>query len=305
MKLIFAGTPEFAAVALNALLDAGHRIELVLTQPDRPAGRGLKLEPSAVKQLAESRGLTISQPMTLKDEAAAGQIHAIQADAIVVAAYGLILPKAILATPRLGCLNIHASLLPRWRGAAPIQRAILAGDTETGVTIMQMNEGLDTGDLLRRQSIPITDDDTAGSLHDKLAALGGQLIVRTLAQSSQPLAQDNRAATYAAKIDKREARIRWTDSAQQIHRQIRAFNPHPGAGTLFDGVSIKLWRARACSRGVATPGEIIDVSGGHLVVACGEDALEILEMQRAGGKRLSTPAFLAGFTLACGARFGA
>lgn len=304
MKLIFAGTPEFAAVALNALLDAGHQIGLVLTQPDRPAGRGLKLEPSAVNRLAKSRGLTVLQPTTLKDRAAAAQICATQADAMVVAAYGLILPKVVLTMPRLGCLNIHASLLPHWRGAAPIQRALLAGDSETGITIMQMNEGLDTGDMLLQRSIPIAGEDTSGSLHDKLAVLGARLVLQALAQTTQAVPQDESAATYAAKISKDEAKIRWTDSAQQIHRQIRAFNPYPGASTLFDGVNIKLWRARASAQGAAMPGEIIEVAADHIAVACGDGALEIYEIQRAGGKRLSTPAFLAGFPLACGARFG-
>jgi len=291
-------------VALSALLNAGHRIELVLTQPDRPAGRGLKLEPSAVKRLALAHGLVIAQPVTLTDEVAAEQIRAAKVDAMVVAAYGLILPKAVLAMPRLGCLNIHASLLPRWRGAAPIQRAILAGDSETGITIMQMNEGLDTGGMLLRQNIAITNDDTAGSLHDKLAALGGELIVRALAHPSQAIPQEEGMATYAAKIDKSEARIRWTDSALQIHRQIRAFNPHPGANTTLDGVNIKLWHARVGSGHDAIPGEVVDATSERLVVACGENALEIHELQRAGGKRLPAKAFLTGYPLALGTRFG-
>ncbi len=304
MKIIFAGTPEFAAVALNALLGAGHRIELVLTQPDRPAGRGLKLEPSAVKRLALERGLALAQPVTLKDEAIAARLRALEADAMVVAAYGLLLPKTILAIPRLGCLNIHASLLPRWRGAAPIQRALLAGDKETGITIMQMNEGLDTGDVLLRQGTAITDDDTTGSLHDRLAALGGGLIVRVLANTFEREPQDNAVATYAAKIEKSAARILWTDSAQHIHRQIRAFNPHPGAATQFTGVNIKLWRASIRERAEAAPGTVTDVTTETITIACGEGALEIHELQRAGGKRLAAAAFLAGNPIARGARFG-
>jgi len=291
-------------VALSALLNAGHRIEHVLTQPDRPAGRGLKFEPSAVKRLALAHGLVVAQPVTLKDEVAAEQIRAEKVDAMVVAAYGLILPKAVLAMPRLGCLNIHASLLPRWRGAAPIQRAILAGDRETGITIMQMNEGLDTGSMLLQQNIAIMDDDTMGSLHDKLAVLGGELIVRALGHSFPAVPQEESTATYAAKIHKSEARIRWTDSALQIHRQIRAFNPHPGANTTLDGVNIKLWRTRACSACDAIAGEVVDATDERLVVACGENALEIYELQRAGGKRLSAKAFLAGHPLASGTRFG-
>jgi methionyl-tRNA formyltransferase len=305
LRLIFAGTPEFAAVALKALLSAGHRIELVLTQPDRPAGRGLKLEASAVKRLAEKNGLALAQPVTLRDDVAVNAIQAVRADAMVVAAYGLILPRSVLALPRLGCLNIHASLLPRWRGAAPIQRAILAGDKESGVTIMQMNEGLDTGDILLRQSIEIVPDETAGSLHDKLAVFGAQLIVRALEQTPTPVPQDHTAATYAAKIDKREAIIRWTDSMNSIERQVRAFNPFPGASTTLDGINIKIWRANALSQQAATPGAVMEATDDRLIVACGEGALTIHEMQRAGGKRLSTRNFLRGFPLAPGARFGA
>lgn len=304
MKLIFAGTPQFAAVALKALLDAGHHIALVLTQPDRPSGRGLKLEPAPVKRLAEVHGIALAQPQNLKDAAVAAQLHALHADAMVVAAYGLILPNSILQIPRLGCLNIHASLLPRWRGAAPIQRAILAGDTETGITIMQMDEGLDTGDILSQQAVPITQEDTGGSLHDRLAMLGGELIVKVLAQPPRPQTQDQEHATYAAKIDKREARIQWTDSAQQIARQVRAFNPHPGAMTQFNGIDIKFWKARPVEHGSAEPGMAIEVTLGRLLIACGEGVLEILELQRAGGKRLPTAMFLAGFPIARGKRLG-
>jgi methionyl-tRNA formyltransferase len=305
LKLIFAGTPLFAADALQALVGAGHAIELVLTQPDRPAGRGLKLEQSAVKQMAREYGLALTQPNTLNDVAAVALIRAAQADAMVVAAYGLILPKTVLTIPQLGCLNIHASLLPRWRGAAPIQRAILAGDKETGITIMQMNEGLDAGDILLQEAVPIADGDAAGSLHDKLAALGSKLILQALTKAPKPYPQDQAMATYAAKIEKREALIDWSHDAQHINQQIRAFNPHPGAATQLDGMTIKLWCARVCEGSKAAPGSVLEASAERFVVACGEGALEILEVQRAGGKRLTAEAFLAGKPLARATRFGA
>ncbi|NBR27704.1 MAG: methionyl-tRNA formyltransferase, partial [Betaproteobacteria bacterium] len=235
MKLIFAGTPEFAAVALAALLDAGHDIALVLTQPDRPAGRGMHARESQVKVLAKERGLRIAQPLGLKDAAVQSDLRAIGAEAMVVAAYGLILPQAVLDIPPRGCLNIHASLLPRWRGAAPIQRALIAGDHETGITIMQMNAGLDTGDVLLRETTPIGEDDTAATLHDRLAAMGGRCIVRALREQPARIAQDDAAATYAAKISKAEAAIDWSLPADEICRRIRAYNPVPGATTLLDG----------------------------------------------------------------------
>lgn len=232
MNIIFAGTPAFAAAALDALLQAGHQVPLVLTQPDRPAGRGLKPQASAVKQLALSKHLAVAQPVSLKDEAVIAQLAAVGADAMVVAAYGLILPESVLRLPRLGCLNIHASLLPRWRGAAPIQRAILAGDRETGITIMQMDAGLDTGAMLLEQAIPIADDDNAQTLHDKLAALGARLIVRALLlEQPAAVAQDHARASYAAKITKAEARIDWNRPAAELARAIRAYNPMPGAYT--------------------------------------------------------------------------
>lgn len=302
MKLIFAGTPAFAAVALEALLFAGHQIPLVLTQPDRPAGRGLKPQASAVKQLALSRQLPVAQPATLKDDAIVVQLAALDADAMVVAAYGLMLPAAVLALPRLGCLNIHASLLPRWRGAAPIQRAILAGDRETGVTIMQMDAGLDTGAMLLAQALPIADDDNAQTLHDKLAALGAQLIVRALREQPAAVAQDDACATYAAKIMKSEAHIDWNKPAAELARAIRAFNPVPGAYTIWHGQPLKLWRAEPVSAAPATPGTVLQADVGGIVVAAGDGALRLFELQRAGGKRLAAQPFLAGAPVLPGER---
>lgn len=306
MKIIFAGTPAFAAAALKALLDAGHQVALVLTQPDRPAGRGLKTRASAVKQLALERGLPLAQPVSLKDPAIVDELARIGADVMVVVAYGLLLPATVLALPRLGCLNIHASLLPRWRGAAPIQRAILAGDGETGVTIMQMDCGLDTGPMLLAQPVKIDNNDTAQTLHDKLAAVGAQLIVRALQEPLQPVAQDAAQATYAAKIDKAEARIDWTLRAQEIDRLIRAFNPSPGAyTTAADGHLLKIWHAEVVAAEPALPGTVVHAGTDGIVVAAGAGALRLLELQRAGGKRLAAKLFLAGMSLPPGTRFAA
>ncbi len=304
MKLVFAGTPEFAAVSLVALLRARHEVTLVLTQPDRPAGRGLKPHPSAIKRLALERGLALLQPNTLKEAAAQGTIAAARPEALVVAAYGLILPAALLTLPARGCINVHASLLPRWRGAAPIQRALLAGDAETGVTIMQMDQNLDTGPMLLQHAIPIVPEDTAGTLHDKLAALGAQLLVETLAAKPKPRAQDAAAATYAPRIDKREAEIDWHKSAAEIERQVRAFAPVPGAQTRHEGVVLKIWRARVEVDIAAAPGTVSAAGLDGIVVACGRDALRITELQRAGGKRLPAQAFLSGHKIARGTRFG-
>ena len=305
MRIIFAGTPPFAAAALNALAEAGHDIVLVLTQPDRPAGRGMKLTPSAVKQAAQARGLPVSQPLSLKTPEAQAELRALDADIMVVAAYGLILPQAVLDLPRLGCLNIHASLLPRWRGAAPIQRAILAGDTETGITIMQMDAGLDTGAMLSKTAVPIRDDDTAASLHDVLAEVGAQAIVAALAHYAtlKPEAQDNAQATYAAKLSKEEAQLDWHQPAEILSRAVRAYNPAPGAWTLLDGATLKIWRA-AIHAGSGQPGEVLRADAEQLVVACGNGALSLQEVQPAGGKRMGAVAFLAGRPLASGTRFG-
>lgn len=305
MKLIFAGTPEFAAVSLDALIQAGHHIALVLTQPDRPAGRGMKLTPSPVKQLALERGLPVSQPLSLKAPEAQAELAAVGAEAMIVAAYGLILPQAVLDTFSRGCLNIHASLLPRWRGAAPIQRAILAGDAKTGITIMQMDQGLDTGAMLLEEAVDIVSDDTAQTLHDKLAEVGGRLIVRALAEvdrlSSRP--QNDAEATYAAKLTKQEALVDWSKSAAEIGRAVRAYNPFPVAQTVLGGESLRLWRAiPAEGRGV--PGEILSAATDGILVACGEGALRLEEVQKAGGKRLTAAQFLAGNPLRVGDRLG-
>lgn len=304
MRLIFAGTPEFAATALRALSAAGHEIALVLTQPDRPAGRGLRTAPSPVKTMAETLGVPLAQPRTLKDPAIVSDLAAVGADAMIVAAYGLLLPSTVLALPRRGCINIHASFLPRWRGAAPIQRAILAGDGETGVSIMQMDAGLDTGPVLLREAVAIRADETAGSLHDRLAALGATLIVRALDEAPAPQPQDESRATYAAKIDKRESLLDWRASAEEIDRKVRAFNPIPGAATHFQGVALKIWRAHVTDV-AGEPGAVLAADGSGITVAAGSGALRITELQRAGGKRLAAGAFLAGCPLREGDRFGA
>jgi len=303
MKLVFAGTPEFAAVSLEAALAARHEVTLVLTQPDRPAGRGLKPHSSAVKRLALKHGLRVFQPAKLNDPALLSAIAAACPQVMVVAAYGLLLPPALLALPAQGCINVHASLLPRWRGAAPIQRALLAGDAETGVTIMQMDEGLDTGAMLLRRAAPIAPDDTAGTLHDKLAALGAQLLVEALMTNPAPRAQDAAAATYAPRIDKREAAIDWDKPAAEIGRQVRALNPAPGTQARMGGEVFKIWRASVEPGDAAAPGTVSAIGPDGIVVACGKDALRITELQRAGGKRLPAQAFLSGFRLARGARF--
>lgn len=303
MKLIFAGTPEFAAIALAAILEAGHEVVLVLTQPDRPAGRGMSLQASPVKQLALTHGIPVFQPVSLKDGDAQERVRAAGAEAMVVAAYGLILPQVVLDMPRCGCLNIHASLLPRWRGAAPIQRAILAGDVETGVCIMQMEAGLDTGPVLLSEAITIGADDTAASLHDRLASLGGRLIVEALAALPLPVRpQPEAGVTYAAKIDKAESAIDWNRPAAEIDRHVRAFNPFPGAFSSLDGVVVKIWRATPVA-GQGTPGEVLVANREGVVVACADGALCISELQKAGGKRLPAVQFLAGLPIMPGASF--
>ncbi len=306
MRIIFAGTPPFAAAALHALAEAGHDIALVLTQPDRPAGRGMKLTPSAVKQAALARGLPVSQPATLKTPETQAELAAVNADVMVVAAYGLILPQAVLDLPRHGCLNIHASLLPRWRGAAPIQRAILAGDAETGITIMQMDAGLDTGAMLLKAVVPIRDTDTAASLHDTLAAAGAQAIVDALAgyDALVPEPQDDSQATYAAKLTKDEARLDWEQPADALARAVRAYHPAPGAWTLLDGAPLKVWLAEPAKAPGGAPGEVVRAEAGQLVVACGQGALALQEIQPAGSKRMSAAAFLTGRSLPPGTRLG-
>ena len=301
MKIAFAGTPEFAARALSALIDAGHEVVLVLTQPDRPAGRGMKLQPSAVKQLAQAHGLAVYQPDRLRDPASHEPIRAVRPEVMVVAAYGLILPQAVLDIPVRGCINIHASLLPRWRGAAPIQRAIEAGDAETGISIMRMEAGLDTGPVLLAESLPIEPADTAGSLHDRLAAQGARLITTALSRigTLSEMVQPEVGVTYAHKIEKSEAGIDWSDTAQAIDRKVRAFNPVPGAfGTIRD-TAVKIWRA-APLEGRGQPGSVLSVEDIGIDVGCGQGMLRLLELQRAGGRRLPVREFLAGFPLAAG-----
>ena len=303
MKLIFAGTPEFAAQSLRAILSTENQVVLVLTQPDRPAGRGMVLQPSAVKQVACEHGIEVFQPPTLRDPAAQARLAAVGADAMVVAAYGLILPQTVLDLPRHGCINIHASLLPRWRGAAPIQRAIQAGDTETGVSIMQMEAGLDTGPVLLREALPITEGDTAASLHDRLAELGARLIVDALRNLPlTPCPQPSDGVTYAAKIDKAESMLDWRLPALQLSRQVRAFNPFPGTLAYLDGTSMKIWKAVPDANG-GVPGTVLSANKDGIVVACGEGALRLCELQKAGGKRLVAGQFLAGTPIAVGSVF--
>jgi methionyl-tRNA formyltransferase len=308
MKIIFAGTPQFAATAMAAL-HKEHQIIAVLTQPDRPAGRGMQLVASPVKQFALQHGLTVLQPENLKTEVAQRSIAALNADVMVVAAYGLILPKAVLQLPRYGCLNIHASLLPRWRGAAPIQRAILAGDKETGITIMQMDEGLDTGDMLLRHVCPIETNDTARSLQDKLAEMGAGSILETLrllqANLLTPVKQDNDAASYAPKLTKGEAQIEWRQDARQIERAVRAYNPFPVCHARLNGVPIKIWQAALCTDKRGDPGRVIEVNKRGITVACGNDALRLEVLQRPGGKAQPAEQFLQAVPVEVGDDFDA
>jgi len=306
MRIVFAGTPAFAAKALAALLAAGHEVVLVLTQPDRPAGRGMSLQASPVKQLALEQGLPIHQPTSLKQEEARQPILNARPDVMVVAAYGLILPQAALDIPRLGCVNIHASLLPRWRGAAPIQRAILAGDAETGVTLMRMEAGLDTGPMLLKESLPIAASDTAGSLHDKLAELGASMIVAALPALERgdlpDEIQPDAGVTYATKLEKAEAALDWRRSATELDRAVRAFNPFPGATAQIDGQTVKIWRAEP-AQAAGEPGTVLALGVDGIVVACWAGALRLTELQKAGGKRLPAADFLRGFDLKAGQCF--
>lgn len=294
MRLIFMGTPEFSVPVLDALVEAGHDIAAVYTQPPRPAGRGKKPRPSPVETRARALGLDVRSPTSLKDADAQAAFAALEAEAAVVVAYGLILPQSVLDAPKNGCLNIHASLLPRWRGAAPIHRAIMAGDRETGVCIMQMEAGLDTGPVLLKQATPITADDTTASLHDRLAAMGAALIVKALNQldSLSPTPQDEHGVTYAAKISKDEARIDWARPAIEIDRQIRALSPFPGAWTIADSARIKLLMSHVTG-GQGRPGEVLH----GLTIACGEGAVDILRAQRQGKQALATADFLRGSPL--------
>ena len=306
MKIIFAGTPHFAANALAALLGE-HQVVAVLTQPDRPAGRGMQLTASPVKQLALQHGFPVLQPVTLRTEEAQRSIAVLDADVMVVAAYGLILPRTVLQLPRHGCLNIHASLLPRWRGAAPIPRAILAGDSETGITIMQMDEGLDTGDMLLRRVCAIAQNDTAQTLHDKLAVLGAGSIVEALRLLQEnrlvPVKQDDTAATYAAKLLKSEAQVDWRQDARQIECAVRAFNPFPVCHANLHGTTFKIWQA-AVQEGVhGEPGAVLSADKAGITVACGKGALRLDVLQRPGGKAQPAAQFLQAVPIRAGDRF--
>ncbi|AIO66095.1 methionyl-tRNA formyltransferase [Burkholderia oklahomensis] len=317
LRVIFAGTPEFAAAALAAIHEAGFPVPLVLTQPDRPAGRGMKLQASAVKRYALEHGIAVAQPPSLRRtgkypaEAAAALdlLHATPHDVMVVAAYGLLLPQEVLDLPRHGCINIHASLLPRWRGAAPIHRAIEAGDAQTGVTLMQMDAGLDTGAMLHDARVAIAPDDTTATLHDKLAAAGARLIVDTLAELEREgslfaTPQPADGVTYAEKIGKHEATLDWRKPAAVLARQVRAFDPFPGGAGTLDGTTLKLWAAEAVAApGDGAPGTIVDAGPDGVVIACGEGALRVTQLQKPGGKRLPAREFLAGAPLAAGQCF--
>lgn len=296
MKIIFAGTPEFAVPALQTLIDSGHQICAVYTQPDRPAGRGRKLTPSPVKALALTEGLPVYQPENFKNAADLAQLQSFEADLMVVVAYGLILPQAVIDTPRLGCINIHGSLLPRWRGAAPIHRAIMAGDAETGVTIMRIVKKLDAGDMLHKEICPIGEHDTSSDLHEKLAQMGAAGLAKVIAQIEQGTVvaevQDENLVTYAHKLEKSEAVLDWSKSAVELDRQIRGLNAWPVAQTLYRGEVLRIWRAELFDSAIKlNPGEAHS-DGKHLAVGTGEGALRILEVQLPGGKRIETSAFL-------------
>jgi len=302
LRVVFAGTPPFAARALEAIAAAGHDVALVLTQPDRPAGRGMRLTPSAVSEVAGKLGLNVEKPASLKADEARKSLRDAAPDVMVVCAYGLILPKAVLEIPARGCINIHASLLPRWRGAAPIHRALLAGDATTGITIMQMDEGLDTGPILLEKALAIGRRETTRSLTDALAALGAKAILEALESHAQlaPRIQDSSRATYAAKIAKSEARIDWNADSDAIDRQVRAFDPAPGAEARQGEEALKIWSAELAD-GKGHPGEVIIAEGDKLVVACGRGALRLGTLQRPGGKRLSAADFLRGKGISVGA----
>ena len=299
LKIIFAGTPDFAASALESLLTTPHQVVAVYTQPDRPAGRGRKLQPSPVKRLALEHGIEVRQPEKLKDPQDQEALAALGADLMVVVAYGLLLPQAVLDAPRLGCINIHASLLPRWRGAAPIQRAILAGDDESGITIMQMEAGLDTGPMLHILKTPILQDDTGGSLHDRLADLGARALLESLGGiaggSLIPHPQDDELATYAKKLDKGEARIDWSQPAVVIDRQVRAFNPWPVAQCDYQGKAMRVWQSLPLEQATpddSEPGQVLEAGKTGIDVATGEGVLRILNLQMPGKRAMSAADFL-------------
>ena len=295
-RVLFAGTPEFALASLQALTGAGIVPVAVLTQPDRPAGRGKRVTASPVKQFALERGIDVLQPTTLKDPDAVARIAAFDPDVLVVAAYGLILPQAVLDVPAKGCLNVHASLLPRWRGAAPIQAAILAGDTESGVSLMAMTAGLDCGPVYVEEAVAIGPEETAGELHDRLGALGGDVLVRhfdaIVSETLEAVEQDETAATYAGKISKQDARLDWQRPAEELHRQVRAYNPVPGAFFLLDDMPIKCWRASVAAGAAGTAsGEVLSAGRDGIVVACGSDALRLDSLQRPGKRPVTAGEF--------------
>lgn len=308
LKIIFAGTPDFAVPALAALIEAGHHLVLVLTQPDRPSGRGMKLKASPVKELALQHNIAVFQPETLKDVDTQTQLEKVKADVMIVAAYGLIIPTNVLQMPRLGCYNIHASLLPRWRGAAPIHRSLLAGDAETGVTIMEVVPALDAGAMVSKGVLPISQRDTSQSLHDALAKIGADLMVDAMQQLADTgnlpsTMQDESLVTYAEKLQKAEARIDWTQTADLISRQVRAFNPFPVAHAILNGEVCRIWMATQSDVvSNVKPGTILDV-GTNIQVACGQGALIVEELQLPGGKRLKTKDFIAGQNLKVGQHF--
>jgi methionyl-tRNA formyltransferase len=316
MRIIFAGTPDFARASLKALHEAGHEIAAVLTQPDRPSGRGRALHHSPVKELAIALGLQIMQPVSLRpgkpgaDEARAA-LQALAPDVMVVAAYGLILPREVLSLPRFGCLNIHASLLPRWRGAAPIQRAIAAGDSETGIALMQMEEGLDTGPVWHEEKTAITAEDNFATLHDRLRDMGAQSLVALLrdfpAAGKTPMPQRSEGVTYANKISREDTVIDWSQSARQVRDQIRAYDPYPGAIAMLQGEQVKLFAVSGTVSGTVpdtVPGTLLEASSQGLLISCGAEAVRVQAIQRPGAKRVSIKDFLNGRSLAKGERFG-
>jgi methionyl-tRNA formyltransferase len=302
LKVVFAGTPQFAVPCLEALLDSDHAVLAVYTQPDRPAGRGRKLTASPVKRVAQAQAIEVRQPETLRDVAIQRALAALSADAVVVVAYGLILPPAVIELPPLGCINVHASLLPRWRGAAPIQRAILAGDRHTGISIMQMDEGLDTGDVLLERSVEIRPDETAGELHDRLARLGAEALLQALdrieAGQARPRSQDDSVATYAPKLDKRESTLDWSGDAQSLTRKVLAFNPWPVAQTSVDGQVLRVWRALSLEQvPEAPPGMVLRSGASGIDVACGRGCLRLTEVQLPGRKAMPAADFVHAFDL--------
>ncbi len=310
LKIIFAGTPEFAAVALHALLASEHEVCAVYTQPDRPAGRGRKLTAGPVKQVALDYAVPVYQPLTLRDADVQAELEAHKADVMVVVAYGLILPVEVLRAPRYGCINIHASLLPRWRGAAPIQRAIIAGDTESGVTIIQMDKGLDTGVMLEKRTCKITEEDSGGQLHDRLAKLGAAAVLSTLAKISDGSVsgeeQDDALSCYASKIDKKEALVDWSRPALEIRRQVSAFNPWPVAYTLLpDGRRLRIWQAVAIpADSDSVPGTVVEANKTGIDIVTGDGLLRLLQVQLPGGRQVSSGDFLNAYALKVNARLG-